>query len=72
MSEINYNFSSIYIVLLAILYKIFTMDFSYFTPILNNIYQFNSTSIFIVLNVLGLVILLTKIEIQINFKISIE
>jgi hypothetical protein len=72
MAEISYNFSSLYIVLAAILYKILILDFTYFQPVFNNIFQFNGTSIFFVINVIALGILLTRLRLTVYIKFSLE
>lgn len=72
MAELNYNFSSIYIILLAILYKTLTLDFSYFSTLFGNILQFNNLSVFFIINIIALGIILTKLKFQINIKIGLE
>ena len=72
MAEISYNFSSIYIILIAMIYKMITLDFGYFSTIINSIYQLNSISIFLVINIIGLIIFLTKLKLQVYVKFALE
>jgi hypothetical protein len=72
MAEINYNFSSIYIILIAILYKTLTLDFGYFSPLINSLYQVNSFSIFLIINLLGLFVLLTRLKFNIYVRFYLE
>jgi len=71
MPEINYNFNSLYISLLLIIYNIWKTNYEYINIIINKLYLLNYTSLIIIINICGLYLILTKISFEINIKYSI-
>jgi hypothetical protein len=71
MPEINYNFNSLYLSLLLIIYNIWKTNYDYINIIINKLYLLNYTSIIIFINVLGLFLILRKLSFEINIKYSI-
>ena len=71
MPEINYNFNSLYVCLLLIIYNIWKTNYEYINIIVNKLYLLNYTSLIIIINICGLYLILTKISFEINIKYSI-
>ena len=71
MPEINYNFNSLYICLLIIIYNIWETNYDYINIIVNKLYLLNYTSLIIIINIYGLYLILTKISFEVNMKFSI-
>ena len=71
MPEINYNFNSLYICLLIIIYNIWETNYDYINIIVNKLYLLNYTSLIIIINIYGLYWILTKISFEVNIKFSI-
>jgi hypothetical protein len=71
MPEINYNFNSLYICLLIIIYNIWETNYDYINIIVNKLYLLNYTSLIIIINIYGLYSILTKISFEVNMKFSI-
>jgi hypothetical protein len=71
MPEINYNFNSLYICLLIIIYNIWETNYEYINIIVNKLYLLNYTSLIIIINIYGLYSILTKISFEVNMKFSI-
>ena len=71
MPEINYNFNSLYICLLIIIYNIWETNYEYINIIVNKLYLLNYTSLIIIINIYGLYLILTKISFEVNMKFSI-
>jgi hypothetical protein len=71
MPEINYNFNSLYICLLIIIYNIWETNYDYINIIVNKLYLLNYTSLIIIINIYGLYWILTKISFEVNMKFSI-
>ena len=68
----NYNFNSLYVCLLLIVYNIWKNNYEYINIFLNKIYLLNYTSLFIVINIIGLYLFLKKITFEINIKYTIK
>jgi hypothetical protein len=66
----NYNFTSLYICLLLLLYNIWNSNYEIINIFLSKIYLFNYTSLIIIINVIGLYLFLIKFSFEINIKIS--
>ena len=66
----NYNFNSLYIVWIIILYNIFTTNYDYIKLCINKIMLFDHISIIIFVNVIGIYLFLKNITFEINFTIS--
>jgi hypothetical protein len=71
MPEINYNFNSLYVCLLIIIYNIWETNYDYINIIVNKLYLLNYTSLIIIINIYGLYLILTKISFEVNMKFSI-
>jgi len=71
MPEINYNFNSLYVCLLIIIYNIWQTNYDYINIIVNKLYLLNYTSLIIIINIYGLYSILTKISFEVNMKFSI-
>ena len=71
MPEINYNFNSLYVWLLLIIYNIWKTNYEYINIIVNKLYLLNYTSLIIIINIYGLYSILTKISFEVNMKFSI-
>ena len=71
MPEINYNFNSLYVCLLIIIYNIWETNYDYINIIVNKLYLLNYTSLIIIINICGLYLILTKISFEINIKYSV-
>lgn len=67
----TYNLNSLYLCLLLILYDIWKTNNDYINMFLNKIYLLNYTSIFIIINVLGLILILRKLSFGISVNCSI-
>ena len=68
----NYNFNSLYVCLLLLGYNIWQNNYEYINIFLNKIYLLNYTSLFIVINIIGLYLFLKKITFEINIKYTIK
>lgn len=71
MPEINYNFNSLCVCLLLIIYNIWKTNYEYINIIVNKLYLLNYTSFIIIINIYGLYLILTKISFEINIKYSV-
>lgn len=68
----TYNINSLYICLLLLVYNIWKSNYEYINILLNKIYLLNYTSLFIVINIIGLYIFLKNLSIEVNIKCSIK
>lgn len=68
----NFNFNSLYVCLLLLLYNILRDNYSYIIIIYNKLYLFNYHSLLIVINIFGLYFILKKLSFEINIKWSIN
>jgi hypothetical protein len=68
----NYNFNSLYICLLLLIYNIWNSNYQYINIILNKLYLFNYTSLIVVINIIGLYLFLKKLSFEINIKWTIK
>ena len=71
MPEINYNFNSLYVCLVLIMYNIWKTNYEYINIIVNKLYLLNYTSLIIIINIFGLYLILKKISFEINIKYSV-
>ena len=73
MPEINYNFTSLYVCLLLVIYNIWKTNYDYINIniIMNKLYLLNYASIIIIINILGLLLILRKLSFEVNIKYSI-
>ncbi len=68
----NYNINSLYICLLIFIYNVYKYNYSFINDIFNKICLLNYTSLFIIINLIGLYLLLTKISFEVNVKCSLK
>ena len=68
----NYNFNSLYICLLLLLYNILKSNYEYIIIIFSKLYLLNYTSVIIIINIIGLYLLLNKLSFEVNIKWSIK
>lgn len=74
MTDLNqdYNLNSLCILLVIFLYNVYQSNYYYFQLLLNKILLLNYTSLFLIINIVGLYILLKHISIEINIKCSLK
>ena len=72
MPEVNktYNFNSMYIFIIILLYSIFTSNYEYIKLFISKIILFNYSSLLIFINIIGIYLFLKNVSFEINFKIS--
>lgn len=68
----NYNFNSLYICLLVIMYNVWKTNYDYINIIVSKLYLLNYVSLVIVINIIGLYLFLNKISFELNIKWSIK
>ena len=68
----NYNFNSLYICLLLLMYNIWKSNYQYINIIVSKLYLLNYTSFIIVINIIGLYLFLTNLSFEVNIKWSIK
>ena len=68
----NFNFNSLYVCLLLLLYNIIRDNYSYIIIIYNKICLFNYYSLLIFINIFGVYLILNKLSFEINIKWSIN
>lgn len=68
----NFNFNSLYVCLLLLLYNIIRDNYSYIIIIYNKICLFNYYSLLIFINIFVLYFILNKLSFEINIKWSIK
>ena len=68
----NYNFNTLYICLLLIIYNIWKSNYEYVNIILSKLYLLNYASLMIVINIIGLYLILKKVSFEVNIKWSIK
>jgi hypothetical protein len=68
----NYNFNSLYICLLLIMYNVWKTNYEYINIIVSKLYLLNNVSLIIVINIIGLYLFLKKISFELNIKWSIK
>jgi hypothetical protein len=64
----KYNFDSLYICLLLIIYNIWNSNYYYINIILAKLYLLNYTSLIIIINIIGIYLFLKNISFEINIK----
>ena len=68
----NYNFNSLYICLLLIIYNIWKSNYEYVNIIFLKLYLLNYASLMIVINIIGLYLFLKNVSFEVNIKWSIK
>jgi hypothetical protein len=66
----SYNFNSLYIFWVILLYNIFTTNYEYINIFISKIMLFNYTSFILFINITGIYLFLKNVTFEINFKIS--
>jgi len=66
----KFDFNSLYICILLLLYNIWKSHYQIITFVLNKLYLQNSTLFIIMVNIVGLYLFLKNIHFEINIKIS--
>ena len=74
MTDLNqdYNLNSLCILMIIFLYNVYQSNYYYFQLLLNKILLLNYTSLFIIINIIGIYILLKNLTIEINIKCSMK
>jgi hypothetical protein len=72
MPELNqtYNFNSLYICLIIILYNIFISNYEYIKLFIGKITLYNYTSLILIINIIGIYLFLKNVIFEVKFKIS--
>ena len=72
MTELRqtYNFNSLYICCIILIYSIFISNYEYIKLFIRKITLYNYTSLILVINIIGIYLFLKNISFEINFKIS--
>jgi hypothetical protein len=68
----NYNFNSLNICLLLIIYSIWKSNYEYIHIILSKLYLLNYASLMIVINIIGLYLFLKNVSFEVKIKWSIK
>lgn len=68
----NYNFNSLYICLLLLIYNICKSNYHVINIIVNQLYLFNYTSFIIVINIIGIYLFLKNLSFEVNIQWSIK
>lgn len=68
----NYNFYSLYISLLLIMYNIWKYYYEYVNIILSKLYLLNYAPLMIVINIIGLYLFLKNLSFKVNIKWTIK
>ena len=64
----NYNFNSLYICLLLLMYNTWKSNYEYINIILSKLYLLNYASFMIVINIIGLYLFLKNLTFEVNIK----
>lgn len=67
--KVNYNFSSIYVLIIASLYSLLHSNFNILS-IFSSSYFSNYAYAFLIVNIIGILIILTRMKFEFNFKLS--
>jgi hypothetical protein len=68
----NYNFYSLYISLLLIMYNIWKYHYEYVNIIFLKLYLLNYAPLMIVINIIGLYLFLKNLSFEVNIKWTIK
>jgi hypothetical protein len=68
----NYNFNSLYVCLLLLIYNIWKSNHEFINLLLEKLLLLNFTSFLIVLNTVGIYLFLRNLSFEINIKWSIK
>jgi hypothetical protein len=68
----NYNFYSLYISLLLIMYNIWKYHYEYVNIIFLKLYLLNYSPLMIVINIIGLYLFLKNLSFEVNIKWTIK
>lgn len=68
----NYNFNSLYICLLLLIYNVWKSNYEYINIIFSKLYLLNYTSFIIIINVIGLYLFLNNLSFEVNIKWTVK
>jgi hypothetical protein len=68
----TYNFNSLYISALFLIYNLYKSNYYYINIIFSKIYLLDYTSVIIIINLLAIYLLLKNISFEINIKWTIK
>lgn len=68
----TYNFNSLYICALLLIYNVYRSNYYYINIIFSKIYLLDYTSVIIIINLLAVYLLLKNISFEINIKWTIK
>ena len=68
----NYNFNTLYICMIILLYNIIQSNYEYINIVFNKIYLLNFTSFIIIINITGIYLFLKNLTFEVNIKWSIK
>jgi hypothetical protein len=68
----KYNLNSLYVCLILLIYNILKSNYDYITIILSKLYLCNHTSLFLIINIIGLVFFLKNLSFEVDIKCSIK
>ena len=68
----NYNFNSLYFLLLLYLFNIWNSNYEYINIVLNKLYLLNYISLMIIINIIGLYLILRNLSFEVNIKYTIK
>lgn len=68
----KYNANGLHICLLLLFYNICRSNYEYINILLNRIYLLNSTSLTIIINIIGLYLFLKNVFIEVNINILLK
>lgn len=68
----NFNFNSLYVCLLLLLYNILKDNYGYIVLVYNKLCLLNYYSLLIFINIFGLYFILTKLSFELNIRTSIK
>jgi hypothetical protein len=68
----NYNFNSLYFLLLLFIYNIWNSNYEYINIVLNKLYLLNYISLIIIINIIGLYLILRNLSFEVNIKYTIK
>jgi len=68
----NYNINSFYLCLLLIIYNVWASNYAYINIIVSKLYLFNSTSLIILINLIGLYMFLKNLSFEIIIQCSLK
>ena len=68
----TYNFNSLYICAVFLIYNVYKSNYYYINIIFSKIYLLDYTSVIIIINLLAIYLLLINISFELNIKLTIK